>query len=463
MSTGMIMSIIFLVTCYPIFIMIYFVYKKADENGGYCFGATLPGGYRQQPEVQAIIEEYRKRLKLGMIVLGIIPLPFMLVDSFSINMTLWMIWMLGMTFVPGVLVSIANRKIQLLKLEKGWIQEQQIRYTDIRIASIPRKVTIITFLPMLILSTVPMILAFVLLQDQGQEIFAWLVTVFGLCTYLFYLLAIWTDKQKVEVISEDSNINMNFVRTKKSAWKKFWVWSAWLNTVFTWVMLLVIWQRFVLMSWVLWGSIIYSVILLILAWRLVKTLFSINRTYESKKTIHNQTDDDSHWPYGLIYYNPRDKHHLVECRVGMGTQVNVGTKLGMGLTVFAGAMILLIPIMCVWMILMEFTPMQLSMEENTIVCTQLTEEYRISVEDIVNFETVEKLPEDMIKVNGSGMDNFLCGSFEVYRQGEFELFVNPNNHLFIKIYTEDATYYFSGTDDAETEEVLRILSQAGIK
>lgn len=50
--------------------------------------------------------------------------------------------------------------------------------------------------------------------------------------------------------------------------------------------------------------------------RLAQQQFSI-RTDDSL-TI----DEDCYWIYGLIYYNPNNKHLLVEKRVGLGTDMN---------------------------------------------------------------------------------------------------------------------------------------------
>lgn len=41
-----------------------------------------------------------------------------------------------------------------------------------------------------------------------------------------------------------------------------------------------------------------------------------------------QSDDDQHWKWGVIYYNPNDPSVFVEKRVGIGWTVNVGTIQG---------------------------------------------------------------------------------------------------------------------------------------
>ena len=57
-------------------------------------------------------------------------------------------------------------------------------------------------------------------------------------------------------------------------------------------------------------------------------------------------------------------------------------------------------------------------------------------------------------MNVIGMDNIYIGTFEVYREGTFETFLNPQNEMFLWIETEDEVYYVSGATDEMTEEVI---------
>ena len=207
MGISMIMNIIFFATCYPIMFVLYFLYRDMGDKNTYCFGATLKRELREDPAVQQIIRDYKRNLKRYTIIVGVIPVIFLLIESFSINMSLWMIWLLVMCFVPMFWMAKANIQIKELKRERGWQEEARVSYTDLKTATVPRRVKITTFLPPLILSIIPVILAFVLFQQEGHVLFGWMVAIFGICTIVFYLCALWTDKQRVEVICEDSDTN----------------------------------------------------------------------------------------------------------------------------------------------------------------------------------------------------------------------------------------------------------------
>lgn len=450
---NLIISVVFFVTCYPILLAMYFMLRGAANNNGLCFGTTLQKEMREDEKIKAIDAEFRRNLKRSIIIMAIIPIPFVFIPYFSISISLWMMWIMAICFVPSTFYAIANGKVKELKQERGWNVESSIAYSDLKTATVPGKVKFTTFLPTLILSTIPVIIAFVLFKGHGYEIYGWLIAILAACTYLFYVCAIWSDKQKIVVICEDSDTNMNYARAKKQVWKNFSLVCAWVNTAYVWLMLLLMWKSGMAVGGIMWSSIIYCVVVCAATGWLIKKIFDINRKYESKRTLVDVADDDKNWLWGMVYYNKNDKHFMIESRLGNGTTVNLGNKAGMFTTVLCLIVLLFLPVMCIWMIMVEFTPIQVSVENDTIICEQLNVDYEIPLSEIDAYEVVTELP-NMTKINGMGMDNVLSGTFEVYREGVYEVFLNPQNELFIKITVDELTYYIGGVDDAMTQEVL---------
>ncbi len=448
-----IFNIIFLVTCYPLIFLMYFLLRNAGNKNGYCFGATLSRELRADEAVQTIDAEYRKTLKNNMIFLGVLPIIVFFIPYMSISFTFWMIWILVICFLPMVWFAKANKQILELKKERGWNTESEVSYGDLKTASVPRKVKLITFLPALVLSVVPIVLSYVLFQESGYTAYRICVITFAVCTFLFYFTAVWTDKQKITVISEDSDTNMNYARAKKQVWKNFWLICAWVNTVFTWCILVAMYIRNMGMTIILWGSCIYGVGFIFIALWLVKKLQEVNKSYEKKRMVSDAADNDSNWIWGIMYYNPKDTHMMVENRMGTGTAMNMATGVGKGMYVFATLCLLIIPVSCIWLIMLDFTPMKTEVVEDKIVCTHLSVEYEIPLVDIEEYVVITDMP-DVTKVRGNGMDNICSGTFEIYREGMFEAFYNPQNELFIKIVTEDEMYYISGVDDVATQQIL---------
>ena len=451
-------NFIFLLTCYPLLFLLYFFLRNARNHNGWCFGVSLTSEWKKDPEIDAIDVEYRKDLKNTMIVFGIMPVVTFFMKHMSISFTFWMIWITVICFLPMYWYAKANKQIRVLKDKRGWNAENKISYTDLKIAALPRRVKLITFLPCMVISVLSIVLSYVLFKEEGYGAFRICVWCFGLCTFLFYVAAIWTDKLKVSVICEDTDTNMNYARAKKKVWKNFWLNCTWSNTIYTLFILVAMYFRTSGITWVIWGSVIYCVAIVVLSGWLMKKLFAINNAYEDKRTLGDATDDDRHWYWGIIYYNPKDTRFMVENRMGTGTAVNMAKPSGKAMYVFAALCMLIIPVSCVWMIMLDFTPINTQVKNDRIVCEHLSVEYEIPIADIENYTVITELPE-MTKMRGNGMDHVLSGTFEIYRVGEVETFLNPQNNLFIKIETEDEIYYISGVDNAETQNIIEVLQK----
>ena len=148
---------------------------------------------------------------------------------------------------------------------------------------------------------------------------------------------------------------------------------------------------------------------------------------------------------------------MVDNRMGTGTAMNMATGAGMGMYVFAMLCLLIVPVSCIWLIMLDFTPMKTEVVEQKIVCTHLSVEYEIPLEEIESYTVLTDMP-DVTKVAGNGLNDICSGTFEIYREGMFEAFYNPQNNLFIKIVTEDENYYISGVDDAATQEIVEEIA-----
>ena len=451
-------NFIFLITCYPIVFLLYFFLRNARSHNGWCFGVSLTKEWKKDPEIDKVDMEYRKNLKNTMIVFGIAPFLTLFMKHMSISFSYWMIWILAVCFLPMYWYAKANKQIRVLKDKRGWNGENRVSYTDLKIAALPRRVKITTFLPCLVLSVLAVVLSYALYKEEGYAAYRICVWSFALCTILFYIAAVWTDRMKVSVICEDTDTNMNYARAKKKVWKIFWLICGWMNTIFTLLILVAMYFGTSGMTWIIWGSGLYCIVIMALTFWLLNKMFAINHAYESKRTLGDGFDDDRYWYWGMIYYNPKDSRFMVENRMGTGTSVNLAKTSGKVMYIIATLCLLIIPVSCVWMIMLDFTPIRTEIKNDTIVCSHLSVEYEIPLNDIEEYVVITEMP-DITKVAGNGMANVCSGTYEIYREGMFEAFFNPQNHLFIKILTEDETYYISGVDDVSTAAIVEYLNQ----
>ena len=160
---------------------------------------------------------------------------------------------------------------------------------------------------------------------------------------------------------------------------------------------------------------------------------------------------------GIFYYNPADRHSMVPKKVGMGTTMNLATPVGKGSAIL-GAVVLMvtIPAMCIWLILDEFTPIRLAVEDEILYAKHLNVDYEIHVEDIEHVEKITELPS-WSKSSGTAMDTLEKGTFFIRNVGKCEVFLNPENTEFLHFSADGTDYYMSGSDDAQTEEIYQII------
>ena len=270
---------------------------------------------------------------------------------------------------------------------------------------------------------------------------------------LFLLVAQWMDRQKTEVISTQSDVNINYARAKKNIWKDFWLQSSWMTTIYVCIcaVSLIFYIRFDMV--VLAGCVVYTFAVLGLLVPVLRKIREVETRYEKERDIVANDDDDRYWIWGLIYNNPNDKHTMVSQRVGMGTTINVATKAGKIWWAATVIVMLLVPVLCGWLIFEEFTPISLSVYEDELQAKHLKLEHEIPLAEIVNLELVEELPR-LTKAVGSSMDTLAKGSFRVKGTGEkCILFLNPQNEEFLRFEIDGQVYYMSGTTDDQTQMI----------
>lgn len=166
--------------------------------------------------------------------------------------------------------------------------------------------------------------------------------------------------------------------------------------------------------------------------------------------------EDRYWKWGMIYRNPNDPHGIVTTRMGCGTTVNMAKSWAKVLTAAGLACLLLVPVLCIWMIAEEFTPIYLTYEDGVIISGQLRENYRIPEETVEEVQLLNEIPS-MSKKNGTGMKNLRKGTFHIRNVGDCEVLQNPQNEYVLYIRTADGEYYLSDDKDAQTQKVYREL------
>lgn len=457
----MIMTIFFVITCYPVLFILYFAMKSATEaKNGYCVGAFMKSEWMQDAEVQKICTDFRKDLNRLTAIMAVVPLGTFFLPGMSIGFSIWMLWLMAVIFLPAVPYVRANRKIREVKAKRGWQKSGQgMVYTEMKAADGIRKVKLLPFMPPILISAAAAVWSVWYFGHLGYGVVWGVIVTFALLTLLFYLLALWVDRKKVRVISYDSEINLGYGRGEKNIWKNFSLTCAWINTIFTVAMTVTLCLEGRGFGILLWGSCVYGVITVLVVIFFWKKLQKLEEAYASKRNLDECGDGDEYWIGGICYYNKKDTHSMVTARAGFGTTTNLATPWGMGCVVLASLTFLAIPVCCLWLILEEYTPIELSLENEMLVAEHLSTDYEIPVAGMKNVTIIHDLPS-WSKVKGTGMENLCKGTFHIRNEGKCEVFVNPQNTLFLQFGdTAGKTYYMSAANDAATEALIEELEK----
>lgn len=451
-------QIIFIITMYPLLPILYFCMRNAGAaKNGYSFGVRMKQEWVQGFPMQGIIADYKKQLKHAAVILAVIPAAAAVIPYLSISISIWTLWIFAVVIVPGIPYARANGRTKELKKSSGWVQSKSgLQYAEMKNAGEVRRVKGFPFLLPVLISAAAAGFSFYRFRGTGLLGAGFVIAVFAAMTLLFYLVAVWADRQKIEVVSSNSGVNVNYSRAKKNVWKNLWLACAWLNTGYTVFFAAVLELDQVKLDSLIWGTVLLSLILLFFLLWTWKKVSNIEEAYAEKKDFLINEDDDC-WIWGIFYYNKKDKHTMVSSRAGISVTTNMATPLGMTLDIIGLATILAVPILCIWLILEELTPIQLSVENNKLLAEHLKTEYQIPLENIGEISLMDEKP-DWSKVKGTGMENLSKGTFYIRNEGKCEAFLNPQNAVFIKLEADGRTYYMSGSNDQETLEIYNIIN-----
>lgn len=462
----MLLNIIMLVAMYPVIFVMYFLFRvQYKYTNGCLFAVNMKPEWIREQKVEAIVEKFKKEIKSYFIFLLFVPLVSFLIRYSSIQITIWTMWViLAIMFMCLPLIH-ANHALKAWKKEQCLYKEAEAeRYVELKSVGKIRKVKFTTFLIPNIVGLAGAIIPIVIKKLHPEfakivetESVCWICILMWLCGLLIWVCAVWMDRQPVTVICYDSDTNINYTRARKNIWKNFWLITNWTNTAFI-AMILVSAIYLENMGYgVLIFAVIYTLIIVMLCFPLMHQLGKVEAVYEKKRNLYDSEEDDRHWIGGIFYYNPADHRTIVTKKIGIGTTTNLVTPVGKSTAIFSVIiMVITIPAVCVWVIMLEFTPIRLVVENQTLYAKQLNTDYKIDITDIRDLEKITELPS-WSKSNGSAMDTLEKGTFFIRNVGKCEVFLNPENTEFLHFSADGTEYYMSGTDDAQTREIYELL------
>ncbi len=464
----MALNIIMAACMYPTLLIIYAVFRgyRNYENHR-MFGVTVRKEWMQEDEAYllGLQKKYLRYLNLFTLFAGIVPISCFFINRVSIQALIWCMWI----FVALVLMVLpqlhTHRVLMKRKEEKGYalaVENQDI-LVELQKAGQIRTAKLLSFLcPFAVGVAVALCPIIDFFRREGKvdypiEVLAIMYGTLLFCNVLFYIVAKWMDHGRIEVVSDDSTVNVNYARAKSQLWTSFWLANSWLATACLVVYVVVYWISDSFMNLYTWGIVVLGVLQMILVALTIHKKGKLDRIYRSKRKPELLTDDDQNWIGGLFYYNPRDKHNMVDARLGIGTTTNMARPVGKFLDGLGVIVIFACLFMNIWLIRSEFTPIALVVEDGTLQAMHMSTEYQLNIRQIENATLVTELPK-MKKSAGTAMDELYKGTFYVPNlQRKCKVFFRPTNQYFIQFEVGGILYYMSGVDDAQTIQAFQAM------
>ena len=467
-----ILSIVMIAVMVPtVLILFFYEYPKKWRERKYIYGILNRAEFKEETTASRIDEitaTCRKQAKIILICSFVIMLAICVIPDFITNMITWSVFIILDIVLLNIPLFRGNSEMKSLKRELGLTSKKGISYTDLKSAGavhslklskiiVPNIIASVFFLASLLSSLGVVKLHGIL---GGLEVYrTYMMTgmsgAFLLVGLMLIPIAVMMDNIRNEVISDDSDINMNYNRAKKKNMADFSVLFTWINTICIIVMMVVM----CICNLDVLYMVICGVYMLALMAGLVvfcKKNVAIERRYKKETTI--EIDDDDNWIFGQFYYNPDDKRLNVEKRVGVGTTINMAHPVGKILGVVAVLLIIYVFIMLIYIGVLSKTPMSIRIDNVSLICSQMKDDYSIPISDMSEPELRTSSGDlELHKLSGYDMEPMYKGKFSVSGESDCIVFLNLDSDSYITFQADGTTYFISGDTDEETQTVYTQL------
>lgn len=432
-------------------IMYFMLKNECKPKKNIIVGVTLPYEAQQDETVLALLERYKKEMKITCWASLAAVVPGLFISDIGIAMTALMLWIVAICVVFFIPYIRCNRSLRQLKEERGWRRTGEAPHavTDLKAAAEEmRWISPWWFLPPVIISLIP------LFFDRTTW---WMWVIDAALVPVFYLCYRYLYRNRAEVVDEDSERTIALTRIRRYNWGKCWLFMAWQTGLFNvglWLTLEHIWLCMEVI-------LVYGFAACV---AVIGIEFRVRRLQEKLTADSGQgyyVDDDEHWIWGILYYNPNDTRLMVNARIGINSTFNMARRSGQVIMGLVLAVLLACPLVGVWMIGMEHAPVELEVTETELVGSHYGGHWSVALADIAEAEVIEDLPR-LTRVAGTGMETACTGQFSSSEWGRVTLCINPQAGpwLLVKDFN-GKLFLFGASEEGAVEKIAASLTAAG--
>lgn len=348
------------------------LYVNKLSNNGIIFGVRVPNEYEKDTDILNLEKQYKKFYV-------IFSLPIILIINtiviFYPKVFLFTLLLLVLIVTTNIPIFIYWRKMIRLKDKKGWRKlGKNIVFVDTSIRKPKKKEEAVgvkskTYLLLLIIPAITIILTLLAYKDvpqvfpihynaqgvadgfvrkEGFKGFFYLALFPILIQMGMILIFVVTNKFAINGKIDINSGTLDEIREQRKVFKRF-------NSLFLFIMAVEIVTLIALIQFcTLYGWSINKVIIISLTVIFITIIVFFIISYKMGQGGRNikiksndkeiYRDDDKYWILGSFYYNKNDPSIFIEKRIGIGWDVNLGSPIGMVITVLPIILILIVAI-----------------------------------------------------------------------------------------------------------------------
>ncbi|KAF1296132.1 hypothetical protein BAU15_10100 [Enterococcus sp. JM4C] len=419
---------------------------------------TIQQEHLNEPEITKLRKEYKLRLLQIAGVISLLSLLLLLCPYDSLLMLGFLVIVIGSIASQFYCQVYYIRKMRLLIVKNHWTVEVSPMVIDTKLVAEKNKkmLSMWWLLPALLLTIAGCIYTLVVL---GSTTIAWLfIAISVILTVLFVAMYYSLSRLPVKSYTADTAINKQYNNLFRHHWSVILVALFWVFVPISILPVLSLQMDYQLMQYLMIGF---------MAFVFLDVLFSIYYLYDLRKKqdklieqapAYRYTGDDAYWKFG-IYINPNDSRLMVADRVGMNMSINLGKKSAKVIMSLTGILLsCLFFITLVPMFLADFghSPFQATISKEQVTLQAPFSETSLSLNDIEEVSLIKQLPNDRVRVFGTGTENYQLGEFKVDDKAA-TLYVDTSSSPILKIQTKKKDYYFTSKDSKNTESTYTKL------
>lgn len=437
------------------------------ENGKYLLGITLPRDFREEPEVRAVLVNYKnsfRRLTWWGFVSCFLVIPLNGYVSFLILFI--MAWFGVLYHLYSENIRRSARTLYAIKRKNGWLTgSPHIIRIDTVLSSIGDKGAVSGwwFAGAWIIGA-----AGLYLMRNSQDGWGYIITGINLLVMAAFTLSYFgIRRSKLQVYCSDSEANRKINNSVRREWS--WCMAVHSYGVSLVTVCIALRGKGYLPAAAQDAGNLLGIVLFLFLGGMGSMAVIYAAHYKVKKVKERifeclsdngaevYGDDDEYWLNGTPGRKSSGK--LVEKRIGIGmttsTSLNSTTveKAVWAMTFLFTAGI------AAFMMPFDFARITMTVDGETCRVQAASMGYTIPLDRVQEVTLMEERPE-MSKKNGYDSNRFYLGDFRVEGYGKCKVYISLDNHSVIKVDTPDEIIWFNAGSQTQTQQFYEQLKSA---